>query len=140
HEDQRKHGWIYKLSERGFDLVHKGYERSLSRVLRHQFLTLVVMLSTVAITVYLYIAIPKGFFPQQDTGRLSGAIQADQSTSFQAMSRLLGQFAEAVGQDPAVDNVIAFCGGGRGTMNSATMFVALKPVGHRTDVQHPKSD
>ncbi len=134
HEDQRKHGWIYRLSERGFDLIHKGYERSLSRVLRHQFLTLVVMLSTVALTVYLYIAIPKGFFPQQDTGRLSGSIQADQSTSFQAMKTRVVQIADTVLKDPAVESLNAYTGAGGfggGGVNAGRMFIQLKPLEQR---------
>jgi multidrug efflux pump len=91
---------------------------------------LLVTLGTVVLTVFLYVSIPKGFFPQQDTGRLIGAIQGDQNTSFQAMSRLLTQFAEIVQEDPAVDNVIAFTGGG-GTANTGRMFVSLKPIKER---------
>src|SRR5207244_13492196 len=96
----------------------------------HQPLMLWVTLSKVLLTVYLYASIPKGFFPQQDTGRLMGGIQADQNTSFQAMSRRLTQFAEIVKDDPAVDNVIAFAGGG-GSANTARMFVSLKPLNER---------
>ena len=97
-------------------------------MLRHRFITLLVTLATIATTVLLYIQVPKGFFPQQDTGRLTGQIIADQSTSFQLMSRILDQYARIVAQDPAVDNVIAFCGGqGGGGTNTGRMFVALKP-------------
>jgi len=134
HEDQRKHGWIYKLSESGFNLIHRGYERSLSRVLRHQFVTLVVMLSTLALTVYLYIAIPKGFFPQQDTGRLSGAVQADQSTSFQAMKDRILQVVNTVKEDPAVEGLNANTGAGGwggGGVNAGSMFITLKPLEQR---------
>jgi multidrug efflux pump len=134
HEDQRKHGLIYKLSEGGFNLIHRGYERSLSRVLRHQFLTLVAMLSTLALTVYLYIAIPKGFFPQQDTGRLSGSIQADQSTSFQAMKERTLQILDVVMKDPAVEGLNAYTGAGGwggGGVNSGRMFITLKPLEER---------
>jgi multidrug efflux pump len=131
HQAEQKHGWIYNLSERGFDTVHKGYERSLGWVLRHQFLILVVMLSTLGFTVYLYIAIPKGFFPQQDTGRLSGAMQADQATSFQAMKERMLQVVKTVMADPAVEGLNASTGaggwGGGGT-NAARMFITLKPL------------
>ena len=90
------------------------------------------MLSTLGLTVYLYIIIPKGFFPQQDTGRIVGNIQADQGTSFQAMSRLLIQFASTVSEDPAVDNVIAFTGGNfGGAANSARMYVSIKSLNDR---------
>ncbi len=100
-------------------------------MLRHELLTLCVAIGTVVLTIYLYIIIPKGFFPQQDAGRLTGAIQADQNTSAQAMARLLSQFANAVAQDPAVNNVIAFSGGGGNTANTGRMFVALKSSGER---------
>jgi multidrug efflux pump len=125
------HGRVYRASERGFRWILSQYESTLSWVLRHQPLMLLVTLGTIAFTIYLYVVIPKGFFPQQDTGRLVGTIQADQSTSFQAMSRRLTEFADSVQQDPAVDNVIAFTGGGGGTVNTGRMFVALKPLAER---------
>ena len=131
HQAEQKHGWMYNLSEDGFNAIHKGYERSLGWVLRHQFLTLVVMLSTLGLTIYLYIAIPKGFFPQQDTGRLSGAMQADQATSFQAMKGRMLQVVKVVMADPAVEtlNVSTGAGGwGGGGTNAARMFVTLKPL------------
>ena len=134
HEAERKHGWLYNLSERGFNAIHKGYERSLGFVLEHQFATLVVMLSTLGLTVYLYIAIPKGFFPQQDTGRLSGQMQADQATSFQAMKDRMLQAVKIIMADPAVETLNASTGaggwGGGGT-NAARMFVTLKPLEER---------
>jgi multidrug efflux pump len=92
---------------------------------------LVLTFATIAFTVYLYVIIPKGFFPQQDTGRLTGAIQGDQNTSFQAMSRKLTEFAAIVSADPAVDNVVAFTGGAGGTTNTGRMFVSLKPLSER---------
>jgi multidrug efflux pump len=134
HQAEQKHGWMYNLSEDGFNAIHKGYERSLGWVLRHQFLTLVVMLSTLGLTIYLYIAIPKGFFPQQDTGRLSGAMQADQATSFQAMKGRMLQVVKVVMADPAVEtlNVSTGAGGwGGGGTNAARMFVTLKPLEER---------
>jgi len=94
-------------------------------VLRHQPLTLAVTLATMAATVYLYIAIPKGFFPQQDTGRLNGSIQADQDTSFQAMQRRLGPLVAIVMRDPDIDTVVAFAGG-NGVTNTGRVFASLK--------------
>jgi multidrug efflux pump len=130
-ESEIRHGRLYRVSERGFQWILDEYESTLSWVLRHQPLMLVVTMSTIAFTVYLYVVVPKGFFPQQDTGRLMGAIQADQSTSFQAMSQKLTQFADTVGQDPAVEDVIAFTGGSGGTANIGRMFVSLKPLNER---------
>ncbi|MDB5323254.1 MAG: mdtC [Phycisphaerales bacterium] len=130
-KDEEKHGRFYHASERVFDWVLGRYESSLSWVLRHQFSTLLVTLATVGLTVYLYFHIQQEFFPQQDTGRLTGNIQADQDTSAQAMTRLLTQFATAVGEDPAVESVIAFTGGGRGSSNTGNMFVSLKPLSER---------
>jgi multidrug efflux pump len=83
--DEERHGFLYRLSEAGFNGILRVYERSLGWVMRHQPFTLAVTLGTIALTVYLYAIVPKGFFPQQDTGRLSGAILADQQTSFQSM-------------------------------------------------------
>jgi multidrug efflux pump len=134
HEEERQHNFLYRLSEAGFNFVHNGYDKSLSWVLRHQFLTLIVTLSTVALTVHLYISIPKGFFPQQDTGRLSGSIQADQSTSFQAMKDRILQVVNTVIADPAVEGLNANTGaggwGGGGT-NAGSMFITLKPLEQR---------
>ena len=129
-ESEMRHGRLYRASERAFQWILDEYERTLSWVLRHQPLMLLVTIATIAFTVYLYVIVPKGFFPQQDTGRLMGAIQADQNTSFQAMSGRLMEFADTVGADPAVGNVIAFTGGG-GTANTGRMFVALKPLNER---------
>jgi multidrug efflux pump len=96
------------------------------------FLVLLGTLATLGYTVHLYQSIPKGFFPQQDTGSLFGQIQADQSSSFQAMRHLLQQFVNLVGEDPAVENVLGFTGGSYGgSVNTARMFVALKPLEER---------
>ena len=123
-EHERKHGRFFTASERGFERILAGYRRSLAWVLRHQPLTLLVTVATMVATVFLYAKVPKGFFPQQDTGRLNGAIQADQDTSFQAMQKKLAQFVDTVMQDPAVESANGFLGG---TSNSGRMFVALKP-------------
>jgi multidrug efflux pump len=130
----RKPGWLARLSERGFNLALMLYEQSLVRVLRHRVITMLVMLGTIALTGYLYVVVPKGFFPQQDTGRLTGSLQADQGTSFQAMSRLLTRFASLVSDDPAIANVIAFTGGQNGgAANTGRMFAALQPRPGRQD-------
>ena len=128
--DRERHGRVYDASERAFEWVLGGYRRSLEWVLGHQRLTLLVTLATMAATAYLYVSVPKGFFPQQDTGRLTGSIQADQDTSFQAMQGRVSQFVDVVMHDPAVDTVQAYVGGG-GAQNTARMFVNLKPLGQR---------
>ncbi len=108
-----------------------GYARSLGWVLNHARLVGVVLLATIALNVWLYISIPKTFFPEQDTGRLMGGIQADQSISFQAMRSKLQDFMKIIRDDPAVDNVTGFTGGSR--VNSGMMFISLKPLGERTE-------
>jgi len=109
------HGRLYMASERAFERILKGYERSLAWVLEHSLLVLMVAMVTVGLAVLLYIEIPKGFFPQQDTGRLNGSIVADQAISFQAMQAKIQRFAAIAKQDPAVDTVLVFTGGGGGT-------------------------
>ena len=115
-----------------FDWILSIYERGLGWVLRHQPLMLMVTLATIALTVFLYIRVPKGFFPQQDTGRISGFLKADQDTSFQAMAKLLNEFAGVVAKDPDMGTTLAFSGG-RGSYNQAQMFGTLKPNGVRKD-------
>jgi multidrug efflux pump len=127
---EQHHGRLYQASERCFEAILGGYERSLRWVLRHQFLMIIVTLVTIAVTVFLYVIIPKGFFPQQDTGRLQGSIVADQNISFQAMRQLTSRISQEVGQDPAVDTVLASVGG-TSAINSGRMFVTLKAAGVR---------
>jgi multidrug efflux pump len=127
---EEKHGRWYLASERAFDRMLHGYESSLGWVLQHQRLTLGAALATVALSVFLFIEVPKGFFPQQDTGRLMGAVQADQDTSFQAMHDRLAQLVNVIHKDAAVENVIAFTGT-QGATNTANMFIGLKPLGER---------
>jgi multidrug efflux pump len=127
-----RQGWFYRSTERAFDWILAWYERSLGAVLRHQRVALLVTLATMVATSYLYVRIPKGFFPQQDTGRLNGSIQADQDTSFQAMKQRVTQLADIVRHDPSVDSVLAYAGGG-GVQNSARMFVSLKPREERKE-------
>ncbi|WP_296445638.1 multidrug efflux RND transporter permease subunit [Rhodoferax sp. UBA5149] len=109
--------------------VLRSYRRSLGLALRHQAITLLVFVAVGTLNIYLYRTIPKGFFPQQDTGRIVGNIRADQSTSFQAMRQRLDRFLAIVRADPAVENVTGFTGGSQ--RNTANMFVALKPLSQR---------
>jgi len=129
--DQQKHGRLYRASEWVFDQILWYYESSLGFVMRHSFVAILATAATIGFTIYLYIIIPKGFFPQQDTGRLMGQVIADQDISAQAMNHLLTQFTTIVEKDPSVDNIIAFAGGGAGATNSARMFIALKPLNER---------
>jgi multidrug efflux pump len=131
HKKEETHGRLFNFTERVFDGILGMYRTTLSWVLRHQRLTMLATLSTIGVTVYLYVIVPKGFFPQQDTGRLSGSLLADQDTSFQALKESLARFAGAVASDPAVDGVIAMTGGQRGSTNTGMMFVTLKPVEER---------
>ncbi|MFO1396695.1 MAG: multidrug efflux RND transporter permease subunit [Burkholderiales bacterium] len=117
------------FGERMFAGFVRGYGRSLGWALRHGPIVMLVLLATVCLNVYLYVVIPKGFFPQQDTGRLVGGIQADQSISFQAMRGKLSEFMAIVGADPAVENVVGFTGGSQ--RNSGFMFISLKPIAER---------
>ncbi|MGZ5063048.1 MAG: multidrug efflux RND transporter permease subunit [Usitatibacter sp.] len=127
----RKPGRVARWSEAAFDRLHRGYERSLGWALRFPLLMLLVFFGTMALSVWLYINIPKGFFPQQDTGRLIGFVRADQSISFQAMRQKLDNLAAIVMADRAVESVTAFTGGGQ--RNSAQMFIALKPLKERKE-------
>jgi multidrug efflux pump len=124
-----KQGRFSRACERAFNWLHRGYETSLPWALNHSMVTLLILLVTICFNVYLYSMVPKGFFPQQDIGRLIGSIQADQSISFQAMQQKLDKFIRIVKQDPAVENVAGFTGGAR--RNSGQMFVALKPLSER---------
>ncbi len=125
----RKPGFLARLSERGLGGLQRLYGRSLGLVLRHPLLTMFVFLATVILNIHLYVTIPKGFFPQQDTGRIMGGIRADQSISFQAMRRKFRQFVEIVRSDPAIESVAGFTGGG--TTNSGFLFATLKPLSER---------
>jgi multidrug efflux pump len=128
-QKNRKHGWLYRINEKCFDLVHSGYARSLAVVLRHPQLTLIILLVTIAMNVYLFVIVPKGFFPQQDTGRIMGWVQGSQDISFKAMDQKMHQYAAIIEKDPAIDAVNSFTGGG--TLNSAAFFMDLKPLGER---------
>ena len=129
---QATHGRFYRASERVFNRILKGYEHSLRWVLDHSLLVLIIAIATLALNVFLYIVIPKGFFPQQDTGRLNGNIVADQSISFEAMQRKIAQLSAIAKQDPGVETVLLFSGGGGNTTtNTGRVFVALKPLAER---------
>jgi multidrug efflux pump len=127
-EQGTSHGWWYRVSEQCFEGMRGGYATSLAWVLRHPRSMLAVTLATMGLSIYLYVIVPKGFFPQQDTGRLSGNIQASQDISFQAMTQKLTEVVEIIQSDPAVDTVMGFTGGGGGsTTNTGRMFISLKP-------------
>ncbi|HEV3347751.1 MAG TPA: efflux RND transporter permease subunit, partial [Methylomirabilota bacterium] len=121
-----------------FERVRIGYGHTLTWALRHSLLVLAIFIATVGLNVYLFYAAPRGFFPQQDTGRIIGSLQADQSISFQSMSVKLKQMIDIVRADPAVDTVVGFTGvgsgGGFSQINTGTVFVSLKPISQRVTV------
>ncbi len=129
-QHDRQHGRFYRKSENVFNAMLAFYERTLKWVLQHPALILTVALATLVLNIYLFKIIPKGFFPEQDTGRLMGAVLADQDTSFQAMQDRLVQIVKVIDKDPAVDNALAFTGG-NGATNTANSFIALKPLSER---------
>jgi multidrug efflux pump len=129
-ERKEKHGRLYKASERFFDWVLSQYRSSLTWVLKHPTPTLIVLLLTIALNVVLVVKIPKGFFPQQDTGAMSGGVQGSQDSSFATMNYSIQRIADVIGHDSAVDNVIASTGGNSAT-NTGSIFVALKPLAER---------
>jgi multidrug efflux pump len=127
-----KHGRVYLWSERVFERILKGYEISLHWMLERSLFVLIVAIATIGLSVYLYVIIPKGFFPQQDTGRMNGNVIADQAISFQAMQSKLQTLAAIVKSDPGVATVLAFTGGGGGTTtNTGRVFISLKPLQER---------
>ncbi|MDR3748450.1 MAG: multidrug efflux RND transporter permease subunit [Acidobacteriota bacterium] len=128
--DPGSHGALYRMSERGWVAISRGYKASLGWVLRHQRLIFAVAVLMVFVNVALYIIVPKGFFPQQDTGRMVGSIMGDQDLSFLAMRDKTNEFIGIVQQDPAVENVLAFVGG-NAAQNQGRMFVTLKPLSER---------
>ena len=131
-KEPEDHGRLYLASERLFTWILSLYERSLTWVLRHPAPMLLVLLITIGVNVYLIWVVPKGFFPQQDTGRLAGGIQGAQDSSFTAMKQRMARFVDIIKADPAVANVVAFTGSGGGTTtNTGRMFIALKPLEER---------
>jgi multidrug efflux pump len=129
HRPRRRHSRLYRASERVFEAMLEFYARTLRDALRHPRVVMLILLVTVCLNVYLFVLVPKGFFPQQDTGRMIGGIQADQSISFQLIRQKLTEFTKIISKDPAVDSVVGFTGGGQ--TNSGFVFVALKPLAER---------
>jgi multidrug efflux pump len=130
HIREEDRSWAFRLSERFFQWVLGTYERTLGWVLEHSTLTLVVLAITIGVNIYLLNIVPKGFFPQQDNGTVFGGIQGPQDTSFQAMQVAVQRIVDVVKTDPAVENVMAFTGGG-GPTNSGFIFLGLKPLEER---------
>jgi multidrug efflux pump len=126
---ERPHGRLFGASEHMFAAMLSGYTRTLRWALDHPLLIVLTLIATVCLNGYLFWAVPKGLFPQQDTGRVVGGIQADQSISFQAMQQKLTQFITIIQKDPAVDSVAGFTGGGQ--TNSGFVFMSLKPRAER---------
>jgi len=133
-KEHESHGWMYRTTERGFNWIVDMYGRSLNRVLLHPAITLLVLAATIGLNVYLFVRVPKGFFPQQDNGRMQGTILGDQDTSFQAMEGILLQMVKIVQADPAIDTMTASTGGsggGGGTINQGRVNIQLKPLAER---------
>ncbi|WP_144112504.1 efflux RND transporter permease subunit [Paraburkholderia sp. BCC1886] len=128
-QDRKEEGRFGRWLERNFMAMQRGYERTLNWSLLHPRLIVTILVLTIGLNVWLYIIVPKGFFPQQDTGRLVGGIQADQSTSFQAMKGKFAEMMSIVSKNPAVDSVVGFTGGRQ--TNSGFMFVSLKSKSER---------
>ncbi len=129
-ERHEKHGRIYAINEKCFDWMLSLYRRTLHWVLENPALTLIVLFITIVLNVVLIIKIPKGFFPQQDTGAITGGVQGPQDSSFPAMNNSIQQIVGVIKNDPAVANVIGFTGGG-GATNGGNVYIALKPLAER---------
>ena len=132
-EHEVKHGRFYEVTERGFEAMLRGYERGLDVVLRHRLTTLFVFFATLGVTVYLFMSIPKGFFPQQDTGLITGISEAAQDVSFAEMMRRQRALGDIVAKDPAVETyaMVIGSGGPTGSLNNGRMFITLKPKSAR---------
>jgi len=126
-KEQQSHGWLYRTSERFFVWLVETYGRTLNTVLNYASVTLAILLATIGLTVYLFIHVPKGFFPEQDNGRVNGSVVADQDTSFQALDQILLKTIGIVKADAGVADALGFTGGA----NTARMFVSLKPLSDR---------
>ncbi|NQW93996.1 MAG: efflux RND transporter permease subunit [Polaromonas sp.] len=128
-QSQKKPGFVSRLFDKSFKRVLRGYEVSLDWALNMRWLIMLILVAVVGMNVYLFVKIPKGFFPQQDTGQINGGLRADQSISFQAMQAKLKELVDIIRADPAVDTVVGFTGGGRA--GGGFMFINLKPLGKR---------
>ncbi|MFC3458710.1 efflux RND transporter permease subunit [Massilia haematophila] len=131
HTIERPQGRLSRWAESGFDWMLRVYERALDWALASRALVMLILVFVIGLNVYLFAAAPKGFFPQQDTGQISGGIRADQSISFQAMQAKMRQLVNIIKNDPAVDTVVGFTGGGRA--GGGFMFINLKPASERTE-------
>jgi len=138
-EKEMKHGRAFRVSEKGFAWVLKGYSRSLAWVLKYPGPMLAILLLTIGLNFYLIAIIPKGFFPQQDTGVLQGSVQGPQDASFAVMNNSILQLVNVIRADPAVANVLAYTGGG-GASNGGNINVALKPLGGKCKESTPSCD
>ena len=129
----KKPSWLVNILETGFLGLQNGYQHSLQWALKHAPLMLLILFACIGLNVYLYTIVPKGLFPVQDTGRLFGTLQADQSISFSAMQTKLQEFVSLLQKDPAVIDVVGFVGGGQNT-NAGRLFAVLKPPGERENI------
>jgi multidrug efflux pump len=130
----RQHGYFFSLSERGFAALLRGYESTLTWALKHPPLTMLILLATIFLNVYLYVIIPKSYFPQQDTGQITGNIHGDQSMSFQLMEKKLTEYIDIIQTDPAVETVVGYTGGKQ--RNKAKLYIMLKPLSQRDTKAH----
>jgi multidrug efflux pump len=133
-KEHETHGSLYQASERMFQWIIGLYGRTLDKVLEHSAVTLLVLLATIGLNVYMFIHVPKGFFPQQDNGRMQGTIIADQDTSFQTMQGLLLRMLKIIRKDPAIDTITGSTGGGSNngnTLNQARVNIQLKALAVR---------
>jgi len=134
-KEKVSHGSMYRTTERGLNWIIDMYGRTLTRVLLHPTITLLVLAATIGLNAYLFVRVPKGFFPQQDNGRMQGTILGDQDTSFQAMEGILLQMVKIVQADPAIATMSASTGGGGGggggTINQGRVNIQLKPLAER---------
>ena len=132
--EHQEHGWLYRTSERFFTWIINTYGTTLSVALKYAPVTLAILIGTIVLNGYLFVRVPKGFFPQQDNGRVSGQITGDQDISFQDMDRIVRQMVDIVDKDPGVDTVSGSTGGsgpGGGTANQARIYLSLKPLQER---------
>ena len=129
HKAPGSSGWLTNQFERAFNALLAAYEHTLHTTLRHPLITIMILFATILFNFYLFAVVPKGFFPQQDTGRMMGFVQADQSISFQAMSAKMIALSKIVSEDPAVSSSVGFTGGSQ--TNTARVFSALKPIAER---------
>jgi len=132
-EKEVKHGRIYQWSERFFDAISHFYARTLRLVLRYRRTTMATLLVTIGLNIYLFVIVPKGFFPQQDTSRLSGSVVAQQDVSFTELRQKLNAYVRIISKEPTLENVMSFTGSFSTASNAGRMFVILKPMEDRKE-------